>query len=55
MDLLVFMLAFMVNAEYDLWGLDIPFTELDYDEFSGTHLMPSLIASVCVLASLIFL
>ena len=62
MDPLVFMLDLrsMTNAKNDLWGQGIPFTErvtaeLDYEEFSGTHLMPSLIASVCVLASLIFL
>ena len=60
MDPLVFMLALrsITIAEYYLWGLGIPFTErvtdeLDYDEFSGTRLMPSLIAAVCVLASLI--
>ena len=42
----VFMLAprSMTNAEYDLWGPGIPFTEqvmteLDYDEFSGTRLL----------------
>ena len=58
-DPLVFMLApySMTNVEYDLWGPGIPFTkrvmvELKYDEFSGTRLMPSLIATVCVLASL---
>ena len=50
----------ITNMEYDLWGPGIPFTdrvtnELDYDKFSGTHLMPSLIAMVCVLASLISL
>ena len=62
MDPLVFMLApcSMTNAEYDLWGLGIPFTErviveLDYDKFNGTHLRPSLIALVCVLDSLVFL
>ena len=62
MDPLVFMLAlhFITNMEYDLWGPGIPFTdrvtnELDYDKFSGTHLMPSFIAMVCVLASLISL
>ena len=60
MDPLMFMLApcSMTNVEYDLWGLGIPFiervmAELDYDEFSGTRLMLSLIAVVCVLASLI--
>ena len=59
-DPLVFMLApySMTNVEYDLWGPGSPFTkrvmvELKYDEFSGTRLMPSLIATVCVLASLI--
>ena len=58
-DPLVFMLApySMTKAEYDLWGPGIPFTkwvmvEIEYDEFSGTRLMPSLIATVCVLASL---
>ena len=62
MDHLVFMLAphSITNMEYDLWGPGIPFTnrvtnELDYDKFSGTRLMPSLIAMVCVLASLISL
>ena len=56
MDPLVFMLAprSMMNVEYDLWGPGIPFTnqvidELDYDEFSGTRPMPSLIVPVCVL------
>ncbi|KAK9998130.1 hypothetical protein SO802_017733 [Lithocarpus litseifolius] len=50
-DPLEFMLAphSMTNVEYDLWGPGIPFTrrvtaDLDSDEFSGTHLMPSLIA-----------
>ena len=46
--------------EYELQGPGIPFTkqvtvELDYDEFSGTRLMPSLIAPICVLDYLIFL
>ncbi|KAK9998069.1 hypothetical protein SO802_017672 [Lithocarpus litseifolius] len=41
----------MTNVEYNLWGPGIPFTrrvtvDLDYDEFSGTHLMPSLITEV---------
>ena len=60
MDLLVFILApcSMTDTEYDLWRLGIPFTnqiidELDYDKFSGTHLMPSLTILVCVLAPLI--
>jgi len=49
----------MTTAEYDLWRLDIPYSErvtdeLDYSEFSETRLMPSLTAVVCVLASLIF-
>ena len=55
---LVFMLAphSMTDTEYSQWELDIPFTdrvidESDY-EFSGTHLMPSLLALVCVLALL---
>ena len=49
MDPLVFVLAsyHMTIAEYDLWGSGIPYiervtNELDYDEFSKTHLMPSL-------------
>ena len=59
MDPLVFMLAphSMTNAEYNLWRPGIPFTnrvtdELDYDEFSGTLLMPSFIVPVCVLSLL---
>ena len=62
MDSPVFMLTphSMTNTEYDLWGPSVPFTEwvtteLDYDKFSGTHLMPFLISTVCVLASLISL
>ena len=58
----MFMLAprSMTNAKYSQWGPGIPFTnqvinESDYEEFSGTHLMPSLTIPVCVLASLIFL
>ena len=61
-DQSVFMLTpcSMTDAEYDLWRLGIPFTnrvtdELDYDEFSGTHLMHSLLALVCVLALLFLL
>ena len=57
---LVFMLGpcSMMEAKYDLWGPSIPFTnrvtdEVDYDEFSGTRLMPSLTDLVCVLAPLI--
>ena len=60
MDPLVFMLAprSMMDAEYNQWGSGIPFTdrvidELDYEEFSGTRLMPSIIVSVCVFAPLI--
>ena len=60
MEPLVFMLAprSMMDAEYDLWRLGIPFTnqitdELDYDKFSGTRFMPSLTVLVCVLAPLI--
>ena len=39
----------MMNVEYNQWGLGIPFTdqvigESDYKEFSGTCLMPSLLA-----------
>ena len=59
MDPLMFMLAFhyIKTAEYDLW-LGIPFTErvtdeLNFDEFSGTRLMPSIIVSVCVFAPFI--
>ena len=62
MDPSVFMLApcSIMNMEYELQGPGIPFTkqvtvELDYDEFSGTRLMPSLIAPICVLDYLIFL
>lgn len=58
-DPLVFILALysMTNAEYNLWRPGIPFTnrvtdELDYDEFSGTHLLPSLTVPVCILALL---
>ena len=48
----------MANVEYNLWRLGIPFTnrvtdKLDYDEFSGIRLMPSLAVLVCVLAPLI--
>ena len=57
----MFMLAphSMTNTEYNLWGLDFLFTnwvtdELDYDEFSGTHLMSSLTIPICILAPLIF-
>ena len=60
MDPLVFMLAprSMMDAEYNQWGSGIPFTdqvidELDYEEFSGTRLMPSLTVLVYVLDSLI--
>lgn len=59
MDPLVFMLGprSMMDVEYALWRPGIHFTnwvtdKLDYDEFNGTHLMPSFIASVCVLALL---
>ena len=49
----------VTTVEYDLWRLDIPYSErvtdeLDYGEFSETRLMPSLTTVVCVLASLIF-
>ena len=54
MDPLVFMLAlgFMTTTEYDLWELGIFFVdqvmyELEYNKFSRTRLMPSLIAAVC--------
>ena len=60
-DPLMFMLTprSMTNMEYGLWGPNFPFTnqvtdELDYDKFSGTHLMSSLTVLVCVLAPLIF-
>ena len=60
-DPLVFMLALhsMTDVEYSQWGSSIPLTdrvidESDYEEFSGTRFIPSLIL-VCVLASLIFL
>ena len=60
MDPLVLMLApcSMMDAKYDLWRPGVPFTnwvmdELDYDEFSGTCLMPSLTIPVCVHAPLI--
>lgn len=44
--------------EYNSWGLGIPFIDevtnkLDYEEFSGTCLMPSLTVPVCVFAPLI--
>ena len=62
MDPPVFMLTLrsMTNVKYNLWGPGIPFTDrvtdkLDYDKFSRTRLMPSLIVEVCVLASLISL
>ena len=58
----MFMLALhsMTDVEYSQWGSSIPLTdrvidELDYEEFSGIHLIPSLIVLVSVLASLIFL
>ena len=61
-DPVVFMFAphSMTNMEYDLWGPNFPFTnqvmdKLDYDKFSGAHLMPSLTISVYVLSLLIFL
>ena len=60
MDPQMFMLVplSMTDAEYDLWRPGIPFAnwvtdELNYDEFSGTRLMPSLIALVFVLALLL--
>jgi len=60
MDPLVFMLAphSMTDTEYNQWGPGIPFIdrvtdELNYEEFSGTCLMPSLIVPVCVFAPLI--
>ena len=59
---LLFMLAprSTTTVEYDLWGPEIAFIEqatdeLDYDDFSGTRLMPSLITVVCVLAFLLSL
>ena len=47
----------MTDAKYIQWGSGIPSTdrvidELDHKEFSGTRLMPSLLALVCVLALL---
>ena len=48
----------MTDAKYIQWGSGIPSTdrvidELDYKEFSGTRLMPSLIVPICVFAPLI--
>ena len=50
MDPPQFMLALlsMTNAKFQLWRNGIPYAgqlmdDLDYDEFSETHLMPSLI------------
>lgn len=48
----------MTDVEYSQWGLGIPFTDRvmdksNYEEFSRTRLMPSLLAQVCFLASLI--
>ena len=61
MDPLVFMLALrsMTDAKYNQWRPSIPFTdqvidESNYEEFNGTHLMPSLIIPIFVLAPLIF-
>ena len=61
MEPLVFMLAprSMMDAEYSQWRPSIPFTdqvidESNYEEFNGTHLMPSLIVPIFVLAPLIF-
>ena len=61
MDPLVFMLAprSMTDAKYSQWRPSIPFTdqvidESNYEEFNGTHLMPSLIVPIFVLAPLIF-
>ena len=51
----------MTDVEYQLQRSDIPYAErlvddLDYDEFSETCLMPSLLAKVCILSfSLSFL
>ena len=53
MDPLEFKLAphSITDAEYDLWRSGIPYVErlldgLDYEEFSITHLMPSLTIQV---------
>ena len=46
----------MTNAKFQLWRNSIPYArqlmdDLAYDEFSETHLMPSLIQEVCILSS----
>ena len=51
-------LVWRLDSMVPMWGPGIPYTEqvstkLDYDEFSGTRLMPSLTAVVCALTSLI--
>lgn len=58
-DPLMFMLAScsMTDVKYSQWGLGIPFTDRvigksNYKEFNGTHLMPFILAPVCVLALL---
>ena len=56
----MFMLAphSMTDTEYNQWGLGIPSIDrvtdkLNYEDFSGTHLMPSLTVPICVFAPLI--
>ena len=44
------------DAEYHLWRRRIPYVkrltdDMEYDEFSETHLMPSLIHEVCIFSS----
>ena len=48
----------MTDAEYHWWRADIPYADhlmdvIEYDEFSETQLMPSLIQEVCILSFLI--
>ena len=43
----------MTDAKYQLWRNGIPYAgrlvgDLNYDKFSETHLMPSLIAKKCI-------
>ena len=50
----------MTDAEYSQRRPGIPFAdqvldESDYEDFSGTRLMPSLTVPICVLSPLIFL
>ena len=48
----VLTLLSMTDAEYQLWRVSIPYAkhlinDMEYDEFSETRLMPTLIQEVC--------